>query len=383
MPNPHLNKVYISFCSAPTDKTIIDRIWFASEVRTDESINHPSIHITYQAEGFGGYLLTELIKEEESKVNDSNNSMTITVDGSSYTYTTATNSNYNNSATTTTTTNLNYNNSNSATTITSPTYTYVKADDWNIASDLMNATSDLSLTYKNGNVYIGDKKVLTEEDSKEKENKEEDNMENMKFEFGPVTNRDLAICPFGIAVRNATDSTWCYYDPVKCEVIDCTPFKFETGKFLYSLPVAVNAIEIGDVIMHRGTPMFVKGYADEEGRILVVDVAAAEEKLILPVKNMFGFNYITKVVSLLDMRTNGACPDNPFGNMLPMMMLMGEGKELDPMMLLMLNRNKNAFGAANLIGLNPMMMYLLMKDNKNMKDILPFLIMTSCQQPAG
>lgn len=287
-------------------------------------------------------------------MNDSN-STTITADSSSCIYSTTANINYDNSTVTTT---------------TSPIYTYVKDNNWNITSDFK---------YKNGeDIYINGKKILTEEDSKE-----EKNMDNMKFDFGPVTNRNLAVCPFGIAVRNTADSTWCYYDPVKCEVIDCTPFKFETGKFLYSLPVAVNAIEVGDVIMHRGIPMFVKGYADEEGRILVIDVAAAEEKLILPVKNMFGFNYITKIVSLLDMKTNGACPDNPFGNMLPMMMLMGEDKELDPMMLLLMSGNTNIFGAVNLTDLNPMMMYLLMKDNKSMKDILPFLMMTSYQQSAN
>lgn len=283
-------------------------------------------------------------------MNDSN-STTITVDGSSCTYTTTANINYDNSTVTTTTT---------------PIYTYVKDNNWNIASDFR---------YKNGEIYINGKKILTEEDSKE-----EKNMDNMKFDFGPVTNRNLAVCPFGIAVRNTADSTWCYYDPVKCEVIDCTPFKFETGKFLYSLPVAVNAIEVGDVIMHRGIPMFVKGYADEEGRILVIDVAAAEEKLILPVKNMFGFNYITKIVSLLDMKTNGACPDNPFGNMLPLMLLMKEDKDLDPIMLLMMS-GSNSFGSENmtLFGSqqNPLMLYMLMKDNKNLKDMLPFLMMTS------
>jgi hypothetical protein len=124
--------------------------------------------------------------------------------------------------------------------------------------------------------------------------------------------------------------------------------------------------------------MFVKGVEDEDGRIMVIDIAEAEEKYILPTRNMFGFDFVTKVVSFMDMKNTGACADNPFGNMLPFLMLMkNDDENLDPMMLLMMNGGQ--IGGMNMDAFtkNPLMMYMMMKDNKNLKDMLPFLMMTS------
>ena len=223
-------------------------------------------------------------------------------------------------------------------------------------------------------ITINGKKVLTEENK-------EDSMTNkdfgFNFDFGPVTDNVLAVCPFGIAAKNP-DGGYCYYNPEEKKIVDCTPFTFDTKKFLFKMPVAVSAIAVGDVIMHRGFPMFVKGIEDEEGRIVAIDLAEAEEKYILPTRNMFGFNFVTKIVSLLDMKNSGASETNPFGNMLPLMMLMGDNKELDPMMLLMMNSGQigsmNAFGNMTQ---NPLMMYMMMKNSKSFKDMLPFLMMTS------
>lgn len=257
---------------------------------------------------------------------------------------------------------------------TTPNYTihttpsYVYDNSWTtIPTDI----KDLKGVVINGNgIFIDGKKVLTEEENMNTKDF------NLNFDFGPVKDKIVTLSPFGIAIKSANAEGYCYYNPDTCEITDCTPFTFDTGKFLYKMPVAVSAIAVGDVIIHRGHPMFVKGYEDEEGRICVIDVAAAEEKFILPVKNMFGFNFVTKIVSLLDMKNNGASAETPFGNLLPFL-LMQDGKELDPMMLLLmggLNGNTPVFG--NLTQ-NPMLMYMLMKDNKDLKDILPFLMMQS------
>lgn len=219
-------------------------------------------------------------------------------------------------------------------------------------------------------IYINGKKVLTEEDKSMTDKKFLD----MKIEFGPLEEPLCALTPFGIAIRTL-DNNYSYYDSEKCEIVDCTPFTFDTKKFLYKMPVAISDIAVGDVIMHYNIPMFVKGLEDNEGRIVVIDITQGEEKYILPKRNIFGFNYVTKIVSLLDMKNSGASAQNPFGNMLPFL-LMQDSKELDPMMLLMLNQSGNtpAFGAMTQ---NPLMLMMLMKDDKNLKDILPFLMMTS------
>jgi hypothetical protein len=88
---------------------------------------------------------------------------------------------------------------------------------------------------------------------------------------------------------------------------------------------------------------------------------------------MFGFNFVTRVVSLFgELSQNAPSADAPFGNMLPFL-LMNDNKDIDPMaMMLMMGQGGTNFAS------NPMMMYFLMKDGGD-KDILPLLFMMSNQ----
>ena len=275
--------------------------------------------------------------------------------------------------------------SNTATVTVNPntnstSYTYTTTPDY--TTDYIYTTNtpwqhNGTIVVNDNGIFIDGKKVLTED-----EQKMNTKDFNLNFDFGPMKSKAVAISPFGIAIKNSNNDNYCYYNPNTCEVVDCTPFTFDTSKFLFKMPVAVSAVAIGDVIIHRGVPMFVKGYQDEEGRFCVIDVAAAEEKYILPVKNMFGFNFVTKIVSLMDMKNNGADAENPFGNILPFLLMSNESSDLDPMMLLMWSCPNGNIPANGSLTQNPLLMYLLMKDNKNMKDILPFLMMQS-SMPIG
>jgi hypothetical protein len=310
-------------------------------------------NLPYKSHQFFDFLLQEIKSKERTMTTfNTTTSQNITVNGS----------NASNCYTTTNVdTGYNY---DTYTVHTTPSY-----QTWtNIPTDIKDLNG---VTITKDGIYINGKKVLTEDD--EKMNTKD---LNMNFDFGPVKDRAVAVSPFGVAIKNLNSDGYCYYNPDTCEIVDCTPFTFDTSKFLYKMPVAVSAIAVGDVIVHRGHPMFVKGYEDEEGRICVIDVAAAEEKFILPVKNMFGFNFVTKIVSLLDMKNNGASAETPFGNMLPFLMLMND-KDLDPMMLLMMNGGQIGGLEMNTFTKNPLMMYMIMKDNKDLKDMLPFLMMTS------
>ena len=293
-----------------------------------------------QEKGFSAFLLTQL--KEMYKMP------TLTTD-------TTTSNIY---CTSNTTAGSNWN--NTWTTVSTPSYNF------------NNGSFDVGgVTIKKDGITINGKKVLTEEDPMTTKDF------GLNFDFGPVTDNTLAVCPFGIAAKNP-DGGYCYYDPKEKKIMDCTPFTFDTKKFLFKMPVAIAAVTVGDVIMHRGFPMFVKGVEDEDGRIMVIDIAEAEEKYILPTRNMFGFDFVTKVVSFMDMKNTGACADNPFGNMLPFLILMkNDDENLDPMMLLMMNGGQ--IGGMNMDAFtkNPLMMYMMMKDNKNLKDMLPFLMMTS------
>jgi hypothetical protein len=104
--------------------------------------------------------------------------------------------------------------------------------------------------------------------------------------------------------------------------------------------------------------------------IRAIDIAAGEEKSIIPTRNMFGFDFITRVTSLFDVGGfNAPNADQPFGNMLPLMLLSGEGSTDDLLPLMMMTN-----GSDNFLG-NPMMMYFLMKDNKNSNDMLPLMFL--------
>lgn len=185
-------------------------------------------------------------------------------------------------------------------------------------------------------------------------------------QFGKVVNDYVRLSMYGLAVRN-NSNTWVSYDVNSGDVIDVDVFNFDTGSFLYQMPVGVNQIKIGDVIIHQRKPMFVTGFAEDTGNPIVIDVVASERKEILPVKNMFGFNFVVKIINLMDGMFGDMKPnsDNPFGNMLPYMLMSDKtnADELLPMMMLMNGGNMD----------NPMLMYAMMKGDN--KDMLPFLMM--------
>lgn len=202
--------------------------------------------------------------------------------------------------------------------------------------------------------------------------KENDNMKFANFDFGPCAGDNVRMSMYGIAVKNGS-GTWVSYDKANDQVMDVDILNFDGAQFLYKMPVAIKDIDKGMVIVHNRKPMFV---TDVNGTdIEVVDPCAGERKTILPTRSPFGFNFYTRVVSLLDGLggMTAASESNPFGNMLPMLML-SDNKDIDPMMLmLMMNQNGTGTQMFN----NPFMFYLMAsKDDSKMKDYLPLLMMS-------
>ena len=207
--------------------------------------------------------------------------------------------------------------------------------------------------------------IMAADDGKEKENMDTSKMFN--FDFGPVAS-NIRMSPYGMAMKNA-DGKYVSYDKNSGNIMDVEIFNFDAQKFLYKMPVAVNAVAVGDIVVHMRKAMFVS--AVNGNRISVVDIYNGEVKDIMPTTSPFGFNFITKVVSLIDM--SGANADTPFGNLLPLLML-GEGQDFkDILPMMFLTGNAGVFG--NMVQ-NPLMLYALMGDNGNTKDILPFLLMS-------
>lgn len=168
--------------------------------------------------------------------------------------------------------------------------------------------TDIYFNIKNNNKNI----------KKEKENKTMNmKMPAMNFEFGPCGN-DVALSPYGVAIRNGDQ--WLTYNPSANKTVDVTGFSFDFQGMLMKMPAPLGDVRPGDVVMHQGNPMFVTNVDDNS--IYAVDIKASEAKTIVPVTNMFGFNYVTKIVSFINMNGMDApSPDQPFGNIMPMLFM--------------------------------------------------------------
>ena len=197
---------------------------------------------------------------------------------------------------------------------------------------------------------------------------EKTKMKGFNFDFGPCTNDQVRMSMYGLAIKNASGEWVSYNDG---QVVNVDVLNFDGAKYMFKMPVAVKDIAVGDIVIHNRVPMFVESV---ENGIHVVDIRAGEKKEILPTTNMFGFNFVTKIVSLFNAFQSSPTPDQPFGNMLPFLMLNGEdGKSMDSDTMLMFMMMQNQSGSTNIFA-NPMMLYFLMKD-KGGNDILPWMLM--------
>lgn len=194
--------------------------------------------------------------------------------------------------------------------------------------------------------------------------KENNNMNLFKnVDFGSCENDNVKMSIYGIAVKNAAGA-WVSYDSKSGNVVDVDILNF-SAKYLYKMPVAIKDIAVGDTVIHCRKPMFVTKI--EDGKLLVIDPAAAEEKIVLPVKSPFGFDVYTKIVNLFGNLAAGASEDSPFGNMLPLMLL-ADGDKTNDMLPLVF-----AMGGGKFDMSNPIMLYFLMSNGKANDNMLPLL----------
>lgn len=196
--------------------------------------------------------------------------------------------------------------------------------------------------------------------------KENESMKGFNFDFGTCENNNVRLSMYGMAIKN-TAGEWVSYNPEAGEIINVDIFNMEDGgKYLFKMPVGIGNVAVGDIIVHNKVPMFVTNINDGGKSFDVIDAREGECKKVIPTKNMFGFDVVTKIVSLFGAFMDAPTADQPFGNMLPFLM-MGDGK-VDPMMAFMLMNQQNGANMMN----NPMIMYFMMKDSK---DIDPMMFM--------
>ena len=150
--------------------------------------------------------------------------------------------------------------------------------------------------------------------------KENDTMKmpSMNFDFGPFTDNIVALSPYGIAIRDSNNE-YLTYNAATGSVVNVTGFTFDFKKMIYKMPVAVKDLRAGDMVLHCGKPMYVQSIEDDG--IHCIDILNSESKVAVPIVNPFGFNFMTKIVSLMNLNTTQPSAENPFGNLMPFMMM--------------------------------------------------------------
>ena len=231
----------------------------------------------------------------------------------------------------------------SANTITSNdlTYTY--------GTTAINSAEWAYQPYDYGVSMIGN---LTEDKIKEilKEYDKEKEKNNMTtdFSFGPYNTSSIRLSPYGMAIKNKAGK-WISYNKTNDRLMDVDVINvdIDSTKIFYKIPRAINAVKPGDIILHNTTPVFVE--AINNGRFTVINPYEGTEITILPAQSPFGFDFVTVIVTLTDFMP-AADENNPFGNLLPFMLmgkdnnnnmglmlaLSGGMKDMDPIMMMAL-----------------------------------------------
>lgn len=233
-----------------------------------------------------------------------------------------------------------------------------------------------------GNISVAEKiaelvaKIDTKQDKLPIENEKEKENKNMNmfkgFDFGRVDGSTVRMSMYGLAIKNQA-GVWVSYNTATNEIVDVDVLNFNGEQFMYKMPVAIDQIHAGDTIIHNRKPMFV-GEITDDGKMIVIDVYDGEEKMILPTKNMFGFNFATKVVSLMDMAgMNKPNAENPFGNMW-MLAMMGDGKDFDFKDMLMIQMMSGQLSTNG--SMNPMLALMMMGDKGNDDNMMMAMAMS-------
>jgi hypothetical protein len=186
---------------------------------------------------------------------------------------------------------------------------------------------------------------------------------NMKF--GKIETIDIKYSIKGIAFRT-TDGDYVCYNPdftftnVADMVMDMP---------MFAMPVSKDQIKVGDVIKHNNVWVIVNEITPSE--IKVAKPLTREIASVIPETSIFGFSFYTKIMNPFENLGTSATADNPFGNILPFMLMSGgDTKNSNDNLMMML-----AFGGEKVDFNNPMMMYMLMSENSNTNDMLMMMML--------
>ncbi len=230
-------------------------------------------------------------------------------------------------------------------------------------------TTDYYFDYNKGVIGIGSTPYTNQWDQAvnqtHKQNndtkKENDNNMNNEFNFGAYNNQNLRLSPYGMAIKNK-EGKWVSYNRETNQLIDVDIINIgiDCSKVFFKIPKSVSFVNPGDIVLHNNIPVFVEEI--KGNRFIVINPYEGTELTILPALSPFGYNYISVIVSLTEF-CEPATEDNPFGNLLPLLLSGDNNNSLMPLLLM---------SGKNLEDIDPMLLLICSGGNNN---LLPFLLM--------
>lgn len=220
------------------------------------------------------------------------------------------------------------------------------------------------------------KEVTDTFNSKEKE-------KESKMDFSKILNIDFGKVPhtaelkpsiYGVAVLGF-DNRYRAYDKINDKVMDVTGMTFDTD-MLFKIPVAVSQVRVGDVIINASNYVTVTN-VHPDGTFTVVDPKASEQKIAIPAKNMFGFDFVTKIMYPFENMVQPS-DDNPFGLNPMTMMMLSDGADMDMSTILALSMMN---GNSGMMDQNMLIPLMLMGNSKSGNKDGLILAMAMMNQP--
>ena len=227
--------------------------------------------------------------------------------------------------------------------------------------ELYVSTADIKPPYYVVNTD-NNKNITTTEEKNMSKNMFGNMFKNMKF--GLFNSQSVKYSFNGIAFKTSDGDYVTYNDDftftnVADMIIDMP---------IFAMPVSREQISVGDVIRHNDTWVIVNEVSDTE--IKVAKPWTKEIVTVIPETSIFGFSFYTKIMNPFEGLGKEANADNPFGNILPFLMMQNDGGDsMNPMMMAMM------FGGGKIDMSNPMMMYMMMSQNKEIDPMMMMLMM--------
>lgn len=186
-----------------------------------------------------------------------------------------------------------------------------------------------------------------------------------KLKFGKIQTDEIAYSMQGIAYKTK-DGDYVCYNTETDDLLNVSQMIFNMP--IVIMPLAKKDLKVGDIIQHNNQFVIVKEILDKG--IKIIKPNEQETAVIIPMKSIFGFDFYSKVVNIFENASIEANQDNPFGNMLPLLM-MSDKENADLLLpMMMINNNKD---------INSMLPLLMMnsKEDSDINSILPMLMMNN------